>query len=64
MSEIEEMREGIIGGMSLEVLEHARAEPDFLKFLRDLIELEGEAEAEVAVAEYRAGRHGGSDVPS
>jgi hypothetical protein len=51
MSEIEEMREGIIGGMSLEALECARAEPDFLKLLRDLIELEGEAEAEVAVAD-------------
>jgi hypothetical protein len=51
MSEIEEMREGIIGGMSLEALERARAEPDFLKLLRDLIELEGEAEAEVAVVD-------------
>jgi hypothetical protein len=51
MSEIEEMREGIIGGMSLEALERARAEPDFLKLLWDLIELEGEAEAEVAVAD-------------
>jgi hypothetical protein len=51
MSEIEEMREGIIGGMSLEALECARAEPDFLKLLWDLIELEGEAEAEVAVAD-------------
>jgi hypothetical protein len=51
MSEIEEMREGIIAGMSLEALERARAEPDFLKFLRDLIELEGEAEADVAVAD-------------
>jgi hypothetical protein len=51
MSEIEEMREGIIAGMSLEALECARAEPDFLKLLRDLIELEGEAEAEVAVAD-------------
>jgi hypothetical protein len=51
MSEIEEMREGIIGGMSLEVLEHAHLEPEFLKYLRDLIELGGEAEAEVAVAD-------------
>jgi hypothetical protein len=51
MSEIEEMQEGIIGGMSLEALERACAEPDFLKLLRDLIELEGEAEAEVAVAD-------------
>jgi hypothetical protein len=51
MSEIEEMREGIIGGLSLEVLEHARIEPNFLKYLRDLIELEGEAEAELAVAD-------------
>ncbi|KAJ7319055.1 hypothetical protein DFH08DRAFT_819489 [Mycena albidolilacea] len=46
MSEIEEMREGIIVGMLLEALERACVEPDFLKFLRDLIELEGEAEAE------------------
>jgi hypothetical protein len=51
MSEIEEMREGIIAGMSLEALERARAEPDFLKLLRDLIKLEGEAEAEGAVAD-------------
>jgi hypothetical protein len=51
MSEIKEMREGIIGGMSLEALEHARAEPDFLKLLQDLIELKGEAEAEVAVVD-------------
>jgi hypothetical protein len=51
MSEIEEMREGIIAGMSLEALEHVRIKPDFLKLLRDLIELEGEAEAEVAVAD-------------
>jgi hypothetical protein len=51
MSEIEEMQEGIIGGMSLEALERARAEPDFLKLLRDLIKLEGKAEAEVAVAD-------------
>jgi hypothetical protein len=51
MSEIEEMWEGIIGGMSLEALEHARIEPDFLKYLRDLIELKGEAEAEVAIAD-------------
>jgi hypothetical protein len=51
MSEIEEMREGIIGGMLLEALECARSEPDFLKYLRDLIKLEGEAEAEVAVAD-------------
>jgi hypothetical protein len=32
-------------------LECARLEPDFLKYLRDLIELECEAEAEVAVAD-------------
>jgi hypothetical protein len=51
MSEIEEMREGIIGGMSLEALERVRVEPDFLKYLQDLIELEGEVEAEVAVAD-------------
>jgi hypothetical protein len=51
MSEIEEMREGIITRMSLEALERARIEPDFLKYLRDLIELEGEAEAEVTVAD-------------
>ncbi|KAJ7352240.1 hypothetical protein DFH08DRAFT_805517 [Mycena albidolilacea] len=51
MSEIEEMREGIIAGMSLEALERARIEPDFLKYLRDLIELGGEAEAEVAIAD-------------
>jgi hypothetical protein len=51
MSEIEEMWEGIIVGMSLEALERVCLEPDFLKYLRDLIELEGKAEAEVAVAD-------------
>jgi hypothetical protein len=51
MEEIEELREGIITGMSLEVVERARVKPDFLQHLRDLIELEGEAEAEVAVAD-------------
>jgi hypothetical protein len=51
MSEIEEMREGIIRGLSLEALECVRIEPDFLKYLRDVIELEGEVEAEVAVAD-------------
>jgi hypothetical protein len=51
MSEIEEMREGIIAGMSLEALERAHIEPDFLKLLRDLIELEGEGDTEVAVAD-------------
>jgi hypothetical protein len=51
MSEIEEMREGIILGMSLEALECMHLEPDFLKYLWDLIELECEAEAEVAVAD-------------
>jgi hypothetical protein len=50
MSEIEEMREGIIGGLSLEALERAHIEPDFLQYLWDLIELKGEAEAEVAIA--------------
>jgi hypothetical protein len=51
MAEIEDLRQGIIGGMSLEAVERARAEPEFLQYLRDLIELEGEAEAEVAVAD-------------
>jgi hypothetical protein len=51
MLEIEEMQEGIIGGLSLEALERVRIKPDFLKYLRDLIELEGEAEAEVAIAD-------------
>ncbi|KAJ7356528.1 hypothetical protein DFH08DRAFT_953870 [Mycena albidolilacea] len=51
MEEIKELRQGIIGGMSLEAVERARAEPEFLQYLWDLIELEGEAEAEVAVAD-------------
>jgi hypothetical protein len=51
MSEIEDLRQGIIGGMALEAVEHAHTKPDFLQHLRDLIELEGEAEAEVAVAD-------------
>ncbi|KAJ7794971.1 hypothetical protein B0H14DRAFT_3496503 [Mycena olivaceomarginata] len=51
MSEIEDLWQGIIGGMSLEVVERACAEPDLLQHLRDLIELEGEAEVEVAVAD-------------
>jgi hypothetical protein len=51
MEEIEELQEGIIAGMSLEAVERARIEPDFLQHLRDLIELEGEAEAEVAIAD-------------
>jgi hypothetical protein len=51
MSEIKEMQEGIISGMSLEALECMRLEPDFLKYLRDLIELECKAEAEVAIAD-------------
>ncbi|KAJ7356542.1 hypothetical protein DFH08DRAFT_953881 [Mycena albidolilacea] len=51
MEEIEELRQGIIGGMSLEVVERVRAEPEFLQYLRDLIELKGEAEAEVAIAD-------------
>jgi hypothetical protein len=37
--------------LSLEAVECACAEPDFLQHLQDLIELEGEAEAEVAVAD-------------
>ncbi|KAJ7347534.1 hypothetical protein DFH08DRAFT_960849 [Mycena albidolilacea] len=51
MEEIEELRQGIIGGMSLEAVERARTEPEFLQYLRDLIELKGKAEAEVAVAD-------------
>jgi hypothetical protein len=30
MEEIEDLQQGIIGGMSLEVVERARAEPEFL----------------------------------
>jgi hypothetical protein len=37
--------------MSLEAVECARAKPEFLQYLRDLIELEGEAEAEVAIVD-------------
>jgi hypothetical protein len=51
MAEIEELWQGIIGGISLEAVECACAEPEFLQYLRDLIELEGEAEVEVAVAD-------------
>ncbi|KAJ7303051.1 hypothetical protein DFH08DRAFT_977254 [Mycena albidolilacea] len=50
MEEIEELRQGIIGGMSLEAVERACVEPEFLQYLQDLIELEGEAETEVATA--------------
>jgi hypothetical protein len=40
-----------LGGMLLEVLECTRLEPDFLKYLWDLIKLEGKAEVEVAIAD-------------
>ncbi|KAJ7323998.1 hypothetical protein DFH08DRAFT_969004 [Mycena albidolilacea] len=50
MEEIEELRQGFIGGMSLEAFERACVEPEFLQYLWDLIELEGEAETEVATA--------------
>jgi hypothetical protein len=51
MSEIQDMQQGIIAGLSLEAVECVRIKPDFLQHLRDLIELEGEAEAEIAVAD-------------
>jgi hypothetical protein len=51
MEEIENLRQGIVAGMSLDAVERACIEPEFLQYLRDLIELEGEAEAEVAVAD-------------
>jgi hypothetical protein len=51
MEEIEELRQGTTGGMSLEAVERARPKPEFLQYLRDLIELEGKAEVEVAVVD-------------
>jgi hypothetical protein len=51
MAEIEELRQGVIGGMSLEAVEHVCTKPEFLQYLQDLIELEGEAEVEVAIAD-------------
>jgi hypothetical protein len=51
MEEIENLQQGIVAGMSLEAVERAHVEPEFLQYLRDLIELEGEVEAEVAIAD-------------
>jgi hypothetical protein len=51
MEEIKELRVGIVDGMSREAVEHAHIEPKFLQYLRDLVELKGEAEMEVAVVD-------------
>jgi hypothetical protein len=50
MAEIEELRVGI-DGMSHEAVERARIKPKFLQYLRDLVELKGKAEVEVAVVD-------------
>ncbi|KAJ7368948.1 hypothetical protein DFH08DRAFT_947834 [Mycena albidolilacea] len=48
---IEEQWEAIVEGMSREAVERADADPDYLRYLRELIKLEGEAEAEVETAD-------------
>jgi hypothetical protein len=48
---IEEQWEAILEGMPRQAVERADADPDYLHYLRELIELEGEAEAEVATAD-------------
>ncbi|KAJ7349402.1 hypothetical protein DFH08DRAFT_959553 [Mycena albidolilacea] len=49
--EIEEHRESIFVGMSREAVERANDDPEYLRYLHDLIELEGEADTEVVVAD-------------
>jgi hypothetical protein len=49
--EIEERTESIFIQMLWEAVERATNEPEYLCYLHDLIELEGEADAEVAVAD-------------
>ncbi|KAJ7349969.1 hypothetical protein DFH08DRAFT_807292 [Mycena albidolilacea] len=49
--EIKEHMESIFAGMLQEVVEQANNDPEYLRYLRDLIELEGEVDVEVAVAD-------------
>lgn len=48
--EIEGMREGIMSGLSRRALERARSDPEYLRYLRDIVELEDETERELKIA--------------
>jgi hypothetical protein len=62
--DIKERRESIFAGMSWQVVERAMNNPEYLHYLRNLIDLKGAADMEVVVTDANlctAGQHVRSD---
>ncbi|KAJ7790505.1 hypothetical protein B0H14DRAFT_3501555 [Mycena olivaceomarginata] len=51
MEQIEQLREGFFAGMLRQALERAHTEPEYIRYLHDLVQLEDEVENELAVVQ-------------